>query len=140
MALRLLSAKLQTYMDEQKLPVRPMDSWEDVFLNINTLSEHTCHVFVFDDADEMLRNEVFSAAFQTYFTNQKRRAILMIFVTRAEKVFEFPPDYTKWMAAEIPIDVLYFTIADLCKYFPTKKGTTCWHSMHSQAASLLWYI
>ncbi|MBQ7316644.1 MAG: hypothetical protein IJW90_05970 [Clostridia bacterium] len=122
MALRLLSAKLQTYMDEQKLPVRPMDSWEDVFLNINTLSEHTCHIFVFDDADEMLRNEVFSAAFQAYFANQKRRAILMIFVTRAEKVFEFPPNYTGWMENEIPIDVPYFSIADLCKYFPAKKG------------------
>ena len=122
MALRLLSAKLQTYMDEQKLPIRPMNSWEDVFLNINTLSEHTCHIFVFDDSDEMLRNDVFSAAFQTYFANQKRRAILIIFITRSEKLFEFPPNYAGWMENEIPIDVPYFTIADLCKCFPSKKG------------------
>ena len=122
MALRLLGTKLQTYMDEHRIPARPMDSWEDVFLNINTLSEHTCHIFAFDDTDEMLRNEVFSAAFQTYFANQKRRAILMIFVTRAEKLFEFPPDYTGWTENEIPIDVPYFSIADLCKCFPSKKG------------------
>ena len=34
MALRLLGAKLQAYMDEHRIPSRPMDSWEDVFLNI----------------------------------------------------------------------------------------------------------
>ena len=122
MALRLLGDKLQKYMDEHNLDTLPMDTWENVFLNINKLSERTCHIFAFDDADEILTDSVFSTAFHNYFATQKRRAILMIFVTRAEKLPEFPPDYTKWTYDEIPIDVLYFSIADLCKCFPNKKG------------------
>ena len=122
MALRLLSAKLQKYMDEHNLAALPMDTWENVFLNINKLSERTCHIFAFDDADEILSDSVFSAAFQNYFATQKRRAILMIFVTHAEKIFEFPPDYNNWTYDEIPIDIPYFSIADLCKCFPNKKG------------------
>ena len=109
-------------MDEHNLSALPMDTWENVFLNINKLSERTCHIFAFDDADEILSDSVFSAAFQNYFATQKRRAILMIFVTRAEKLPEFPPDYTEWTYDEIPIDVPYFSIADLCKCFPNKKG------------------
>ena len=122
MALRLLGDRLQEYMDEHNLTTLPMDTWENVFLNINVLSERTCHIFAFDDADEILTDSVFSAAFQNYFATQKRRAILMIFVTRAEKLSEFPPDYTKWTYEEIPINVPYFSIADLCKCFPNKKG------------------
>jgi len=122
MALRLLGERLQKYMNEHNLTAFPMDTWENVFLNINTLSERTCHIFAFDDADEILNDSVFSAAFQNYFATQKRRAILMIFITRMEKLPEFPPDYTKWTYDEIPIDVPYFSIADLCKCFPNKKG------------------
>ena len=122
MALRLLGERLKKYLDNHNLAALPMDTWENVFLNINTLSEHTCHIFVFDDADEILNDSVFSAAFQNYFATQKRRAIVMIFVTHAQKLPEFPPDYTKWTYDEIPIDVPYFSIADLCKCFPNKKG------------------
>ena len=109
MALRLLGNRLQKYMDNHNLAALPMDTWENVFLNINTLSERTCHIFAFDDADEILTDSVFSVAFQKYFETQKRRAILMIFVTRAEKIFEFPPDYNNWTYDEIPIDVPYFS-------------------------------
>ena len=122
MALRLLGDRLQKYMDEYNLDTLPMDTWENVFLNINTLSERTCHIFAFDDADEILTDNVFSTAFQNYFATQKRRAILTIFVTRVEKLPEFPPDYTKWTYDEIPIAVPYFSIADLCKCFQNKKG------------------
>ena len=66
MALRLLGAKLQKYMDGHNLTTLPMDTWGNVFLNINTLSERTCHIFAFDDADEILTDSVFSAAFQKY--------------------------------------------------------------------------
>ena len=122
MALRLLGERLQKYMNDHNLTALPMDTWENVFLNINTLSERTCHIFAFDDADEILTDSIFSAAFQSYLSKEKRRAILIIFVTRAEKLPEFPPDYTKWTYDEIPIDVPYFSIADLCKCFPNKKG------------------
>ena len=114
MALSLLGERLQKYMDEHNLTAFPMDTWENVFLNINKLSERTCHIFAFDDADEILTDGVFSAAFQNYFATQKRRAILMIFVTRAEKLPEFPPDYTEWTYDEIPIAVPYLSIADVC--------------------------
>ena len=70
MALRLLGERLQKYMDEHNLTAFPMDTWENVFLNINTLSERTCHIFAFDDADEILNDRVFSAAFQKYFETE----------------------------------------------------------------------
>ncbi|MBR4062321.1 MAG: hypothetical protein IKK01_04580 [Clostridia bacterium] len=57
----------------------------------------------------------------------------MIFVTHAEKLPEFPPDYTEWTYEEIPIDVPYFSIADLCKCFPNKKGDDLLAPMHLQA-------
>ena len=75
MALRLLSAKLQKYMDEHNLAALLMDTWENVFLNINKLSERTCHIFAVDDADEILTDNVFSTAFQNYFAIQKLKCM-----------------------------------------------------------------